>query len=231
MLFIQNHATSKISISKGILFLATFIFVLASFATHAGGLTKQAPAYSVPTNLTDLSTEEVKLLRASHNSDLENLNNSANTKQAAEEKMLKELLDHDLLRLSITDVIPNLIEEYEIDGEFKETLLSYRSTFLDELMATRENIGSLRDYQSYDFRFAAVYMSMLFSFQEHPDFYERLKKDMVDDKTSIGGYRQLLDDSYGGVEKAREEMNAANSTEELQSVITALDEELARRSN
>ena len=230
MLSIQSHAIKKISIFNGIFIFAAFLLP-ASFIAHAGGLTKQAPAYSVPNNLTDLSTEEVENLRASHSSDLENLNNSTNAKQAAEDKMLKELLDHDLVRLSITDVIPNLIEEYEIDGEFKDTLLSYRSTFLDELMATRENIGSLRDYQSYDFRFAAVYMSMLFSFQEHPDFYERLKKDMLDDKTSIGGYRQLLDDSYGGVEKAREEMNAVNSTEDLQKVIIALDEELARRSN
>ena len=69
------------------------------------------------------------------------------------------------------------------------------------------NVASLQDYPSYDFRFAAVYMSMLYSFQKYPDFYERLKGDMVDEETSIGSYRKTLDDSYGGVKKARAEMN------------------------
>ena len=143
--------------------------------------------------------------------------------------MLKELLAHDAVRLSIADVIPELIEDYNIEGKFKDTLLGYRSTFTDELMAGHAAVRTLKDYQSYDFRFAAVYMSMLFSFQDHPEFYQRLKADMADAATAIGGYRKSLDDSYQGVEKARAEIDKLASTEDIEKVIAALSAELAKR--
>ena len=140
-------------------------------------------------------------------------------------------MDHDLVRLTIADVISEMITDYDIDGEFKETLLGYKSTFSVEMMENREVVHDLEDYPSYDFRFAAVYMSMLYSFQKYPDFYERLKEDMVNEETSIGSYKKTLDDSYINVKQARAEMDMMKSGDDIKKVIAALDSELARRSN
>lgn len=193
------------------------------------GIERAAKVYKVPDKLAELPTQEIFQLRDAHQKDLQRIRSAAYSQEQAEAKMLEELLAHDLVRLSIVEVIPQLIEEYAIEGEFKNTLLGYRSTFIDELMASRKDVASLGDYQAYDFRFAAVYMSMLFSFQDRPDFYQRLKADMLNERTSIGGYRKLLDDSYGGVQKARERMDTIHSAEDLEHVIAALNAELARR--
>ena len=74
-------------------------------------------------------------------------------------------------------------------------------------------------------------MSMLYAFQKYPDFYERLKVDMVNVGTSIGSYKKTLDESYTGVKQARAEMDMMKSSDDIKKVITALDGELARRSN
>ena len=229
----------KFTLMQGVSCLWVFtIAIISSSSIYADasqhkvpGIDRSQVSYTVPEDLASLSTQEIENIRASHHRDLAKIKNGVDSKQIAEDKMLEELMAHDLVRLSITDVIPNLIEEYEINGEFKKTLLGYRSTFTDELMSSRETVETLQDYQSYDFRFAAVYMSMLFSFQEYPDFYEKLKVDMVDEDTSIGGYRKLLDDSYGGVEKARAQMEMVHSKEDVEKVISALDAELERRSH
>ena len=157
------------------------------------------------------------------------MRNDAEAKELAEQHMLEQLMLHDDARLSITEVIPQLIEDYAIEGKFKDTLLGYRSTFTDEIVESRKNVENLQDYQSYDFRFTAVYMSMLFAFLEHPEFYDRLKKDMEDGNTAIGKYRKNLDSSYGGVAQAKKQMDMIHSTEDLQKVIDALDQELERR--
>lgn len=212
-----------------LLFLSAAGSLCADGSTHKiPGIDRQA-SYRVPANLTSLSTQQLENMRASHHRDLARLKNAPNARQQAEDNMLKELLAHDVVRLSIADVIPELIEDYNIEGKFKDTLLGYRSTFTDELMAGHAVVRTLKDYQSYDFRFAAVYMSMLFSFQDHPKFYQRLKADMADAATAIGGYRKSLDDSYQGVEKARAEIDKLGSREDIEKVIAALSAELAKR--
>ncbi len=209
--------------------------IIATFANSTladGGMPIQhTVVYKIPENLASMPTQEIKELRDARQQDLEKTEADANAEQKAEDKLFEELMEHDLVRLSIADVISQLINDYKIDGEFKETLMGYRETFSEDLMASRESVENLQDYPSYDFRFAAVYMSMLYSFQKYPDFYERLKSDMVDEKTSIGSYKKTLDDSYGGVKQARAEMDFVKSSDDLKKIIAALDEELARRSN
>ena len=211
----------------------TLIFVIFGSSVLAdGGMPIQDTiVFKVPDNLASMSTQEIKEMREARQQDLEKTEADANAEQKAEEKLFEQLMDHDLVRLSIADVITELINEYGIDGEFKDTLLGYQKTFSEDLMSSRESVENLEDYPSYDFRFAAVYMSMLYSFQKYPDFYEQLKLDMVNEKTPIGSYKKTLDDSYGGVVKARAEMDFMKSSNDLKKVIAALDEELERRSH
>ena len=197
-----------------------------------GGMPIQdAVVFTVPDNLDSLSTQEITDMRAARQRDLEKTASDSGAEQKAEEKLFEQLMAHDLVRLTIADVISEMIVDYKIDGEFKETLLGYRSTFAEDMMENRAVVHNLQDYPSYDFRFAAVYMSMLYSFQKYPDFYERLKVDMVNEETSIGSYKKTLDDSYSNVKQARAEMDMMKSSDDIKKVIAALDSELARRSN
>lgn len=229
----QEFSNRISAVLLGAVFLASTFLLAAS--VFADGSSRKVPGidhaevYKVPENLQTMATAEVETLRSARQKDLEKLRNGGNSKQIAEENMFEQLMAHDEVRLTITEVIPKLIEDYAIEGKFKNTLMGYRSTFAEEITQSRENVNSLQDYQSYDFRFTAVYMSMLFAFQEHPEFYEQLKTDMVDEETSIGGYRKRLDDSYGRVEQAREQMEVIHNADDLENVIVALDEELARR--
>lgn len=222
--------TNSLCFTRFVMLIVATIFGSHAYA-NGGGPLQDAVVYTVPENLASLSTEEITELRAVHQRDLGKTTASVDAEKNAEDELFKQLMAHDLVRLSIADVIPKLINDYEIDGEFKKTLMGYRSTFADELIASRENVENLQDYPSYDFRFAAVYMSMLYAFQKYPDFYERLKIDMVNEETSIGSYRETLDDSYEGVKKARAEINMMSSSDDLEKVIAALDDELARRDN
>ena len=229
----QEFSKRISAVLLGAVFLAsTFLLAVSAFAD---GSSRKVPGidhaevYKVPENLQTMATAEVETLRSARQKDLEKLRNGANSKQIAEENMFEQFMAHDEVRLTITEVIPKLIEDYAIEGKFKNTLMGYRSTFAEEITQSRETVNSLQDYKSYDFRFTAVYMSMLFAFQEHPEFYEQLKTDMVDEETSIGGYRKRLDDSYGRVEQAREQMEVMHNADDLENVIVALDEELARR--
>lgn len=231
----EAHNREKCSRWQLASYFIAFILIYTNAALADGsshkipGIDREPAAHQVPADLQNLPTEEITSIRTARQKDLEKLRNGADSKEVAEEYMLEQLLLHDSVRLKIIDVIPQIIEDYAIEGKFKETLMGYRSTFDENVSELRKGIKNLKDYQAYDFRFAAVYMSMLFAFQEHPEFYKRLKADMVDENTSIGDYRKRLDDSYGRVELAKAQMDAVHSAEDLENVIATLDEELARR--
>ncbi len=214
-----------------LLILALMVVFSAAVIADGGMPIQDTVVYTVPENLDSLSTEEITNMRAERQRDLEKTASDASEELKAEEQLFDKLMAHDLVRLSIADVIDEMIADYNIDGEFKETLLGYQSTFAVDMMENRKVVHNLQDYPSYDFRFAAVYMSMLYAFQKYPDFYERLKVDMVNEETPIGSYKKTLDDSYAGVKKARAEMDLAKSGDDIKKVIAALDHELARRSN
>lgn len=209
----------------------TIVAAMSSLSVQAdGGMPIQdAVIFKVPENLAALSTDEISDLRQTHVENLEKTASNADQVKQAEEKLFNQLMEHDLVRLSIADVIPELISDYQIDGEFKETLLGYQSTFAVDMMRNREAVNNLADYPSYDFRFAAAYMSMLYAFQKYPGFYDRLKVDMVNEESHIGRYRKSLDESYAEVKQARAEMDFAKSGNDIKKVIAALDDELARR--
>ena len=198
--------------------------------TDIPGIHRASVNYQLPEDIEGWSTQEVSSLRSQHQKSLDELSKDQIDLDEAKKNMLAELLRHDLVRLSIAEVIPVLIKDYQIEGDFKQTLMGYRATFMDDLKLNHDNITSLADYQAYDFRFAAVYMSMLYAFDNNQEFYLRLKSDMVDENTTIGRYRKAIDDSYLGVKQASEKLDAIHQLHDLEKVIIALDSELERRS-
>lgn len=228
-----SSVAPKIWASLGTAMLVSFssVSLADSGKSNIPGIDRASVSYEVPADLNSWSTHEVSSLRDEHQQNLDQIRQNQTSRDQADAHMLSELLRHDMVRLSIVDVIPALIEEYQIEGDFKDLLMGYRDTFKVELMADHQEIQSLGDYQSYDFRFAAVYMSMIYAFDDNPEFYQRLKSDMVLEDSVIGRYRNAIDESYLGVKAASEVIDSFHIVNDLEKVIVALDSELEKRNN
>lgn len=228
-----SSVAPKIWASLGTAMLVSFssVSLADSGKSNIPGIDRASVSYEVPADLNSWSTHEVSSLRDEHQQNLDQIRQNQTSRDQADAHMLSELLRHDMVRLSIVDVIPALIEEYQIEGDFKDLLMGYRDTFKVELMANHNEIQSLGDYQSYDFRFAAVYMSMIYAFDNNPEFYQRLKSDMMLEDSVIGRYRNAIDESYLGVKAASEVIDSFHIVNDLEKVIVALDSELEKRNN
>ena len=135
----------------------------------AGGETVKSPildrtevVYSAPENLDQLTLEELQAEKAVRTQDLVAIQQASDT-DVARQKLLEIIFEHDDKRLQIVKVISELIDEYQIEGEFRNALLGYRDTFDVDIRDARKHVHTLDDYKSYDFRFSAVYMSMMFN--------------------------------------------------------------------
>ena len=107
--------------------------------------------------------------------------------------------------------------------------MGYSSTFDNEIRTARNHVHSIDDYKSYDFRFSAVYMSMMFKFNENKSFHEKMITDMKDSSTAIGKYRKELDESYAKVSRDKYLIQNVYSVNELEQAIAEIDEEIAKR--
>lgn len=204
----------------------------------AGGEVKKSPIfdrieviYKAPENLGELSLEELLAEKALHVRDLKAIKEASDEPDVAKQKLLETILEHDDRRLQIAEIIPQLIADYQIEGEFRDSLLNYSKTFNVEMRAARKHVKTLNDYKSYDFRFSAVYMSMMFAFRENPEFHKRLLKDLSNEDTAIGKYRKELDESYAQVGRDKQLIQNIYSIGELEQTITTIDQEILRRTH
>ena len=209
---------------------------MASLVCLAGGETQKSPIldrvkviHKVPENMDTLSIEQLQDERDTRARDLAVIKEANDKPEVAKKKLLDSIMAHDDIRLNIVHVIPQMIEEYGIEGEFKDKLLGYSETFDTEIRNARTYVHSIDDYKSYDFRFSAVYMSMMFSFNENKDFHQRMVSDMKDVNTAIGKYRKELDESYVQVEHDKYLIQNIYSINELEQAIAAIDAEISKR--
>lgn len=216
--------------------LSAVVLLSAGQFTYAGGETTKSSIldrvevlYVAPGNLTELTLEQLQAEKASRVRDLSVIKEASDKPEVAEDKFLQTKFDHDDKRLQIVEVIPQLIEDYQIEGEFRDSLLGYSNTFDVYIREARKDVHKLADFKSYDFRFSAVYMSMMFKFYENPEFHRRMVEDLQDPNTAIGRYRIELDESYAKVEHDKYLIQDVYSVEELEQVIAVIDKEISKR--
>ncbi len=224
----------KIRLINAGLCIAMMLFI--SSASFAGGETIKSPIldrvkvlHKIPENLSSLSLEQLHSERETRQRDLTVIRQASDEPEVAKQQLLKTIMAHDDMRLKIVDVIPVMIEDYEIEGKFRDSLLGYSNTFDVDIRNAREDVHTIEDYKSYDFRFSAVYMSMMFKFNENPEFHKKLVADLQDPDTPIGMYRKELDESYAKVEHDKYLIQNIYSVNELEQAITAIDEEISKR--
>ena len=215
--------------------VAILLFIISSHGL-AGGETIKSPildrvevVYKPPENMEALSLKQLQTEKASRERDLQLLREANDEPEMAKQKLLETILAHDDKRLNIVHVIPKLIEEYEIQGKFRDDLLGYSNTFDVEIRNARKYVLSIEDYKSYDFRFSAVYMSMMLKFNENPEFQKRMLADMKDPATVMGKYRKELDESYAKVEHDKYLIQNIYSADELENAIALIDKEISKR--
>lgn len=221
-----------------LIFVGLFIAAMLAISpiSFAGGETMKSPIldrvkvlHKVPENLNSLSLEQLRSERETRQRDLDLLRDASDEPEVAKQKLLQTILAHDDIRLKIVDVIPEIIEDYNIQGKFRDSLMGYSNTFDVDIRKAREDVHSIDDYKSYDFRFSAVYMSMMFKFNENPDFHKRLVNDIQNPETVIGKYKKELDESYTKVELDKYLIQNIYSANELEQSIAAIDEEISKR--
>ena len=81
-------------------------------------------------NTKDLSTSNLIEIKELLKKNLQrNGNSKIKTQEEMDKELLNALLKYDDIRIKITYVIDELIEEYKVSKEIKETLLSFKNTF------------------------------------------------------------------------------------------------------
>ena len=216
--------------------LCITIMLFATSVSFAGGETMKSSIldrvkvlHKVPDNLDTMSLKQLHSERNTRQRDLEVIRQASDEPEVAKQQLLKTIMNHDDVRLKIAKVIPVLIEDYEIDGKFRDALMGYSNTFEVDMREARKDVQTIGDYKSYDFRFSAVYMSMMFKFNENPEFHKRLVADMQDSNSAIGGYKKELDESYAKVEHDKYLIQNIYSVNELEQAIAEIDEAISKR--
>jgi len=216
------------------LWITAMLFI--STAIFAGGETIKSPIldrvkvlHKAPENLSSLSLDQLNTERKTRQRDLDVIRQASDEPEVAKQKLFETIMKHDDVRLKIAKVIPMMIEDYSIEGEFRDSLLGYSNTFEVDMREARKDVNNIADYKSYDFRFSAVYMSMMFKFNENPDFHKMLVTDMENPETAIGSYRKELNESYAKVEHDKYLIQNIYSVNELEQAIATIDEEISKR--
>jgi len=145
--------------------LCLTLMIFASSVCFAGGETIKSPIldrvkvmHKVPDNLDSLSLDQLHEARDTRQRDLEVIRQASDEPEVAKQKLLETIMAHDEVRLTITEVIPQLVDDYQIQGKLRNSLLGYINTFDVDMREARKEVHTIDDYKSYDFRFSAVYM-------------------------------------------------------------------------
>jgi len=162
----------------------------------------------------------------------ENKSSAIKSKDEINKRLLAELLKYDDVRIQITTVIDEIIEEYNVNEEIKGTLLSFKDTFNNIIKDNRYLVKNLRDYKAYDFRLGSAYLAMMSAFHETEDsrkFYSRLVKDKKNPSTSIGSYNKKLKSSQANINLVKKEMENFAEISDVKNILKKIDQEISNR--
>ncbi len=146
-----------------------------------------------------------------------------------EGELLRVLLVYDAERIQIIDIIPKMIEHYELQGTLREDLMNFRGALVRIVEELRPEVTSLQKYKPYDFRIGISYAAMMTIMQKQQAVRDRMLRDQKDPATMLGQHSQRLQEAYRAVEEARQQLERGYQTETLKEQIGRIDFELKRR--
>ncbi len=179
-------------------------------------------------DLKELQNTRIILKKHLDSKNFENID----SREVRQKKLLKALLEYDDMRIQITNVIDEIIKEYNVNDEIKEILLSFKETFKSIIKDNRPLVKNLRDYKAYDFRLGSAYLAMMSAFHETEDsrrFYSRLVEDKKDDSTSIGKYSKALQSAQININLMKKESEKFEEISDIKNILNKIEKEISLR--
>ena len=184
-------------------------------------------------NLESMNIKDLQKTRISLKNYLdENGIKEIDSKKKLEKKLLVALLEYDDVRIQITNVIDEIIQDYKVNIEIENTLLSFKDTFMHIIKDNRPLVKNLRDYKAYDFRLGSAYLAMMSAFHETEEskkFYSRLVKDKKNDTTSIGKYNKELQLAQVNINLVKKDMETLSEISDIKAVLSKIEKEISIR--
>ena len=178
-------------------------------------------------SLQNLGTSELQARRETYAEQLDTV--SATPTVELEQQLLQALLIYDDERIRIIDLIPGLIEKYEVDEQLEKDMLNFRAALAKIVDELRPEVTTLQRYKPYDFRLGISYAAMMTILQKQQAIRDRMLQDQQNPETMLGQHSQRIQQTYRAVEKAREQLELGYQTEALREQIDRIDAELQRR--
>ena len=184
-------------------------------------------------NIKNMDLKELKNTRIILKNHLDSKNiKSMDTKKIMQEKLLIALLEYDDMRIQITRVIDEIIQEYNVNDAIKKILLDFKETFKSIIKDNRPLVKNLRDYKAYDFRLGSAYLAMMSAFHETEEskrFYSRLVEDKKNDSTSIGKYSKALQSAQININSIKKEIEKIAEISDIKNVLAKIEKEISVR--
>ena len=184
-------------------------------------------------NIKNMDLKELQNTRIILKNHLDSKNiKKMDTKKIMQEKLLIALLEYDDMRIQITRVIDEIIQEYNVNDAIKKILLDFKETFKSIIKDNRPLVKNLRDYKAYDFRLGSAYLAMMSAFHETEEskrFYSRLVKDKKNDSTSIGKYSKALQSAQININSIKKEIEKIAEISDIKNVLAKIEKEISVR--
>ena len=184
-------------------------------------------------NIENMDLNELKNTQKALKNHLNKTNiKKVDSKKNIEKKLLDALLKYDDVRIQITKVIDEIIEEYQVNNEIRNILISFKETFKNIIKDNRPLVKNLRDYKAYDFRLGSAYLAMMSAFHETEEskkFYSKLVKDKKNNTTSIGRYNADLQSAQININIVKKEMEKLSEISDIQTVLANIEKEISGR--
>lgn len=232
MRFIDNTTKSKAAVM--------LLFLAGAVASSPGRgeidsphpiTEKELMEERAPLNLDVLELKELLDLKKRHLEEMKSLEAEIDKINEESGRLVAALAAYDEQRLKIAEIMPGLIEHYAIGEPLSSTLIRYTKTLLRIHDDYKNHLGNLGAYKSYDFRMGIAYASMMSQLENFKDVYRRMRADMEDEKTLIGGYQASLKQHYGRIEELikSEKMSEYYRLKQIEEELRRIDGEIRGR--
>jgi hypothetical protein len=205
-------------------------FLLATAGSHAASPYLHVDFWAPPEidplvdDLSAIPAQELKRTRQQYEDLLKKYRVAAAAVPNAGNRYADLQHEYDIVRLKIADVLPGMIERYEIDGPLKEILARFSQNFAD--FRTRMRNPAEPEYKLYDMHVSMTFVSMGVFLNQNPDIEARFKREINTPDTPLGIYSSEVDAVSAKLEPVKVATKAQEMVRDLEQRMRRIDAEL-----
>ena len=204
----------------GKIFILSFCLIHFCAYSHAGTAHPKPSLKQTSQHLPEnISLKKAHLLKLKYEGELGNTTNTS----INEESFLSALLAYDNIRLEISEILLELVAEYQLSGDFAKKLTGFSHTFSTHVKDAQGQISNLAEYKAYSNTFALTYAALVYALHDDKSFYSRYSTDLKDPTSILGDYKQRLDIAYASLSEKHISYLDFNKKSQLENKISALE--------